>query len=164
MSANKDQPHVLVLPEDDANRQLAVGFYLQIGLNRQRRMQILRPAHGWTKVMEQFVSVHAREMRECPRRFMVLVLDFDSDMERWERLHSEVPDDLADRVFIIGALSEPEDLKRVGLGSYDDIGSKMATDCREDIDTIWAHELLRRNSAELARLRQHVRPILFPSN
>jgi len=164
MSANKDQPHVMVLPEDDANRQLAVGFYLQIELNRQRRMQILRPVRGWTKVMEQFVSTHAREMRDCPLRLMVLLLDFDSDIERLERLQAEVPADLTERVFIIGALTEPEDLKRAGLGSYDDIGAKMAKDCREDTDTIWGHELLQHNATEIDRLRQHVRPILFPSN
>lgn len=163
MSANKDQPHVMVLPEDDANRQLADGFYLQVESNRQRRMQILRPARGWTKVRDQFVSVHAREMRDCPLRFMVLLLDFDSDIERLARVRAQVPADLMERVFIIGALSEPEALKQAGLGTYEEIGSGLAKDCREETDTIWGHELLQHNASELDRLRQHVRPILFPS-
>lgn len=29
MSVNRARPHVLVLPEDDANRQIAVGFELE---------------------------------------------------------------------------------------------------------------------------------------
>ena len=28
MSVNRHQPHVFVLPEDDANRQMAIGFIL----------------------------------------------------------------------------------------------------------------------------------------
>jgi hypothetical protein len=164
MSANKDQPHVLVLPEDDANRQLAFGFYLQIDLNRQRRMQILRPAQGWIKVADEFVSVHVREMRACPLRFMVLLLDFDSDIERLERVRARVPADLTERVFIIGALSDPEALRQAIHRSPEKIGSALAQDCREDTDTIWGHELLRHNASELDRLRRDVRPILFPSN
>lgn len=32
MSVNKERPHVLILPEDDANRQLANGFQLDFAL------------------------------------------------------------------------------------------------------------------------------------
>jgi len=39
----------------------------------------------------------------------------------------------------------------------------MAKDCREDTDTTWGHPLLRHNTGELDRLREHVRPILFAS-
>ena len=72
------------------------------------------------------------------------------------------PQDLTDRVFILGALDKPEALKQANLGSYEDIGSAMAKDCREGTDRIWGHELLRHNASELDRLREHVRPILFP--
>ncbi len=58
-------------------------------------------------------------------------------------------------------LTEPQGLKRAGLGSYETIGLAMAKDCREDTDTIWRHDLLRHNANELLRLREHVRPILF---
>jgi hypothetical protein len=37
----------------------------------------------------------------------------------------------------------------------------MAQDCREETDKIWGHALLKHNAAELARLREQVRPILF---
>jgi len=53
MSVNKYLPHVLVLPEDDANRQLANGFQLDVFL-ATRRMQILEEAGGWQEVLNRF--------------------------------------------------------------------------------------------------------------
>jgi hypothetical protein len=69
---------------------------------------------------------------------------------------------LTGRVFILGALTEPEALK-ADLGSYETIGLAMARDCREETDTTWGHRLLRHNERELDRLRAKVRPILFQS-
>jgi hypothetical protein len=40
MSVNKYQPHILVLPEDDANRQLANGFVLDQSV-ATRNIQVL---------------------------------------------------------------------------------------------------------------------------
>lgn len=50
---NKYKPHVLVLPEDDANRQIANGFLLNSNLNRNA-IQILPIAGGWLKVVDTF--------------------------------------------------------------------------------------------------------------
>jgi hypothetical protein len=47
VSCNKNQPHVLVLPEDDDNLRLAKEFQLNVDWNRQRQMQVLRVAGGW---------------------------------------------------------------------------------------------------------------------
>ena len=49
---NKYQPHVLVLPEDDANRQIAIGFDIELGGLAQ--FKVLRPAGGWREVLDQF--------------------------------------------------------------------------------------------------------------
>jgi hypothetical protein len=38
MSVNEHQPHVLILPEDRANLQLANGFHLEVPWHRQRQM------------------------------------------------------------------------------------------------------------------------------
>jgi len=71
MSVNKFLPHVFVLPEDDANRQLANGFHLQIASNLQRQMQVLPVAGGWVDVLNLFESEHVAEMDRWNRRFMV---------------------------------------------------------------------------------------------
>lgn len=44
MGANKSRPHILVLPEDRANLQIANGFHLEVPRERQRQMQVLPPA------------------------------------------------------------------------------------------------------------------------
>jgi len=157
VSANKHLPHVLVLPEDDANRILANGFRLELDSTRQKQMQIDPVARGWRALLELFVSDHIPAMTRYPNRFVVLLIDFDRKDDRLNYAKSQIPDHLEDRVFILGVWSEPEDLK-VPL---EEIGSALARDCREEIDVTWNHELLRHNVNELARLREQVRPILF---
>ena len=164
MSVNKNQRHVLVLPEDRANLQMADGFHREVPWQRQRQMQVLPVAGGWNEVLSRFGSVHAMEMERCQDRFMVLLIDFDGKQDRLTEAKAKIPAHLAERVFILGALSTPEALKKANLGSYDEIGRALAKDCREGSETIWGHELLQHNKPELERMLHHLRPILFPSN
>jgi len=161
MSVNQNHDHVLVLPEDRANLQIANGFHMQVPWNRQRQMQVLSAARGWIRVLELFRSVHVAEMERNPHRLMILLIDCDSREERLSDAKARVPEHLGDRVFILGALTNPESL-RAELGSYETIGLKLAKDCREDANHIWGHRLLRHNVSEVSRLRRYVRPILFP--
>lgn len=92
---------------------------------------------------------------------MVLLIDFDGQQDRLTDAKAAIPDDLTDRVFVLGTLREPEDLKKANLGSYETVGSNLAKDCREETYTTWEHDLLQHNAGELNRLREHVRAILF---
>jgi hypothetical protein len=161
MSVNKYLPHVFVLPEDDANRQVANGFRLEPSL-RDHRIHVLEEAGGWNEVLERFDSIYAAEMDRFPHRLMVLLIDLDGRIDRLESAKTRIPAHLKDRVFILGALNEPEDLRRE-LGTFEDIGLAMAQDCREGTDTVWGHRLSRHNAGEINRLKVHARPILFPS-
>lgn len=51
MSVNRHLPHVLVLPEDDANRQIANGFLLHHAIGN-RKIQVLEEAGGWLHAVE----------------------------------------------------------------------------------------------------------------
>jgi hypothetical protein len=164
MSVNKDLPHVLVLPEDDANSQMATGFQLQLDPARMRQMQVLPVAGGWIKALDHFNFDLIAGMDRYQDRFMVLLIDFDGREERLQDVMARIPEQLKEPVFVLGTLSEPEDLRRAGLGSYEKIGSALAQDCRDQTDTIWGHDLLRHNANELVRLNEHLRPILFASN
>jgi hypothetical protein len=157
---NKHRPHVFVLPEDDANRQLANGFVLDASLRFPRQIFVLPVAGGWTQVLERFLSDEAVDMQNCPDRYMVLLLDFDNDPQRLDTARNRIPVHLSERVFILGVWSEPERLKEA-LGPYEEIGSALAQDCRDEASATWDHLLLRHNGEELARLRERVRPILF---
>ena len=158
MSVNKFLPHVLIFPEDDANRQLANGFVLDV---QTRQIQPLNEGAGWASVRDRFRSDHVSDMRKFAKRFMVLLVDFDNDTNRLLDMKADIPPEIADRVFVLGALTEPEQLRRAGLGTYEEIGQALATDCRNGTDTIWKHDLLRHNLDELARLRVAVCKFLF---
>lgn len=158
MSVNKYLPYLFVLPEDDANRQLANGFHLNV--DKIRQMQVLDVAGGWPEVLKLFTSVHVAEMERDENRFMVLLIDFDGRPNRLDRARADIPNHLTERVFVLGSLTTPEAL-RASLNSYENIGSAMAKDCRDETDTTWGHDLLRHNAGELTRLRAQVRPILF---
>ena len=160
MSVNKYLPHVYVLPEDDANRQLANGF--QLGdLSDYRRMQVLKEAGGWQEVVNCFKKEHVAEMDRNTKRFMVLLIDFDNKNDRLNSVRGEIPDRLKERVFVLGVWSEPEDLRPDFGSDYERIGGAMAKDCHDNTTLTWSHGLLRHNAGELERLRKNVRPILF---
>lgn len=150
----------MVLPEDDADRHLANGFLLHPDV-MACNVQILEEAGGWNAVVERFLKDHVSAMRRYPQRYMVLLLDFDGNEGRRKQVRAKIPDDLSSRVFILGVLHEPEDLKGE-LGSYERIGSMLAQDCRDGTDKTWCHALLSHNKDELVVLRQSVLPVLFP--
>jgi hypothetical protein len=151
MSVNKYLPHVLVLPEDDANRQIANGFLLDIST---RQVQVLVEVGGWAEVRDRFASDHVDAMRKYKN-------DFDGHANRLKTIKKTIPDDLIDRVFVLGTLSEPERLRQLGLGTYEVIGKAMAGDCRNGTNVIWSHCLLRHNASELSRLRIGACGVLF---
>ena len=111
MSVNKYQPHVFVLPEDDANRQLANGFLLDLSLST-KKIQVLPEVGGWAQVLERFQSDHIPGMDRYPERYMVLLIDFDNRPDRLDHARAAIPGHLTERVFILGVLSEPEALRR----------------------------------------------------
>lgn len=158
---NRYQPHVLVLPEDDANRKLANGFLLDLDPSAFTKIQVLPEVGGWRVVLDTFESDHVAEMDRFTERYMVLLIDFDGEEGRVNDAKRRIPERLSDRVFILGAWTKPEKLKSAGLGSYETIGKAIAKDCREDTDTTWGHHLLRHNASEIDRLRRQVRAILF---
>jgi hypothetical protein len=159
MAVNRYRPHVYVLPEDDANGQIANGFLLDPHV-MLRNIQVLEEAGGWENALAKLNSDYACPMEQYPLGFMVLLIDFDGRGTRFVEARDRVPAALKDRAFIVGALTRPEEL-RAELGTYETIGKALAKDCRENTDTTWGSALLRHNEPELRRLRRQVVPILF---
>ncbi len=157
MSANNYRPHLLVLPEDDANRQMLVGFRNYRAVN-SRQMPIQNVAKGWRKALTAVLEDHVRMMRTYPNRHVLLVIDFDNQVARREDILSQMPADLRDR---FGCSDEPERLF-AALGTRpESIGEMLATDCNQDTSFTWGHEMLTHNASELERLRVNVKPFLF---
>ncbi|MEX0271281.1 hypothetical protein AB3R30_19255 [Leptolyngbyaceae cyanobacterium UHCC 1019] len=164
MSINKYQSHILVLPEDDANRQIANGFILHPNLNG-RAIQVLPSAGGWGKVLNDLKDVHAPEMQKYLYRMMVLLIDFDNQQEeRLSYVKNQIPQDLTDRVFVLGVVSEPENLRKIIQRTFENIGEALSQDCSDDMNELWGHDLLKHNQPEVERMILSVKPFLFEKN
>jgi hypothetical protein len=161
MRCNSYKDHLLILPEDDANRQIANGFQLHPCVNSDA-MYILEEGRGWKNAVELFIKSHAKKMRKFSKRLFLLLIDFDRQADRLTSIQSGIPDDLRDRVFILGTESEPEVLRRDLKGSsLEDIGETLAGECAESRHELWHHSLLKHNQSELNRLRPLLRSFLF---
>jgi hypothetical protein len=62
---------------------------------------------------------------------MILLIDLDGRQDRLQDAKSRIPERLTERVFVLGALTEPE-ARKADLGSYEAIGLELARDCREE--------------------------------
>lgn len=161
---NHYRPHLLVLPEDDANRQLANGFLLHPAVD-PGRIQVLVPAGGWMKVLDAFDRNQLADLRRFTDRHLVLLIDFDGDTERLELVKERIPEDVRGRVFILGARNEPEGIRRSlrRIGSLEKIGTALAEDCQGEEPKVWTHSELATNSNELGRIKMLIVPWLFRS-
>lgn len=166
--SNRYRPHVLVLPEDEADQAIANGLKFSLNIN-QRAVIIDKPAKGWKKVVGKLSGPVADEMRRYRSCHTVLLIDFDckrvgaSPEKRFREIREEVPADLQHRVFVLGALTEPEGLKRKLSLSFERIGEALVEDCPEKRHEFWDDELLRHNRDEMERLLLAVRGFLFAS-
>ena len=127
MSVNRHKMHLHILPEDDANRQIAKAFQAHHAVNFTKT-QVLPEARGWNRVVDDFEAVHCSELKRYPNRYLILLIDFDGDSARRQLVQSKIPEDIQGRVFVIGVWIAPESLKR-DLGSYETIGTALAEDC-----------------------------------
>lgn len=156
MSVNREKHHFLILPEDMANERIANGFFL-LDKFEKSNCQILPAQKGWPAIRDGFLSDHNSRLIRYPKAVMVLLVDFDNQGEedRIAQVKQFVDPAVANRVFVLGAKSEPERLKRT-LGSYEKIGKALAKDCLEGTTETWDHELLVHNRPEIARMQSHI--------
>ncbi len=160
MSVNKYRKHVLVLPEDRADHQIAHGFQLHASVNA-RAIQVLPILGGWTRVRDNFEQVHIRGMRNHSQRHIVMLVDFDQKQTRFDQMKALVPQDLEQRVFVVGVWSEPESLRSDSGMNFERIGRELASECHDGTRVLWNHPLLQHNEAELERMIRVLRPFLF---
>jgi hypothetical protein len=94
---------------------------------------------------------------------LVLLIDFDKEYEdRYGQIRNIIAKEkLDDRVFVLGALSDPEKLMAALGMKLEIIGQRLADDCVENTRNLWGHELLRHNEPELVRMIELVKPFLF---
>jgi hypothetical protein len=158
--ANKYKPHVRLIPEDDANRQIAIGFINHWAVSATV-VDIRGPAGGWPRVLDIFESEYLPDLRKFPNAHVVMLIDFDEDVERREQFEQKIPRDVKERVFVIVSKYNPEILRRELKLAFDIIGSELAQECHKEEFKLWQHEHLIHNSSELQRMMAVVKPIVF---
>lgn len=152
MSANRYSEHLVVIPEDDANRQILNGFRNTLGVDL-RKIQVEPVAGGWKKVLETFESDHIPMMGKFPKRHVLLMIDFDRDSNRIDGVKKVIPEELKDRVFVLGVFSEPEDLSKSIRQTEEMIGELLADACLNKVEGLWSNPLLSHNNDELTRMQ-----------
>jgi hypothetical protein len=160
MSINKYRPHIFVIPEDDANRQLINGFLLHDAV-ADRAVDVRAPAGGWSKVLLVFEEEYVPLLYGSPHTHVMMLVDFDGIEDRRNAFDKKIPDELRTRVFVLGSKDEPETLKREFGMSFERIGVSLAQECVEGEFRLWRHAHLIDNEAELRRMIDVVKPILF---
>lgn len=157
MSVNKYLPHLLVIPEDEANRQIMTGFLGHLDVD-SRQVQVEAVAGGWTDTIDKFKEEHASRMVGIPQRHFLLIIDFDGQgQKRFERARMGIPDSARDRVFVLGVSTEPEELRRAHGKSLESLGDELANACVGGGDgNLWDTELLEHNAAELACMKEKI--------
>lgn len=158
---NRYAPHVYVIPEDDADRQIAVGFISQHRV-QDARIKVVPEAGGWRNVLKTFQDEYVQTLRAYPHAHVVMLIDFDGYFaERRVEFENTIPDDLKARVFVLGSKGTPETLKRVLNKSFEAIGKALADECDDGSTSLWDHEQLSQNNADRLRLVQAVKPFVF---
>ncbi len=162
MAANAYKPHLVILAEDKANQEMVTGFCLHPCVI-ERSVETPPFIGGWNKVVTQFSKQYEVSLQKYPERRLLLIIDFDELYEkRLAWIKSHITNDFIHRVFVLGILSEPEQLKTaLGHQSYETIGQTLADECVHNVYELWGHELLKHNQPELARLMKEVKPFLF---
>jgi hypothetical protein len=101
-------------------------------------------------------------LQKYRKRHLVLLIDFDGQVEERTRLFKEAfPQDVQERVYLLGTLDEPEPLRRDRGVPLEKIGEELASACANVEVGLWAHPMLEHNKAELGRLVHNVKQFLF---
>jgi hypothetical protein len=159
MSANVYQTHLLVIPEDKANQDNVNGFLLRVESN-PRQLQVLDLANGWTKGKDKLLELSKGHLKKYMNAYALLLVDHDGDSARGSNIKADISDDVKDRVFVIGVLSKPEELKSANQ-KYEQIGGLIADGCKANNSDFWQQKLLAHNLEEVQRLSLVVHRLFF---
>jgi hypothetical protein len=67
-------------------------------------------------------------------------------------------------VFVLGILTQPEDLYSAGLPTKEKLGEALASECFQGRHELWNHKLLAHNSPEVTRMSSTLRKIIFDAS
>ena len=156
---NKFKPHLFIVPEDDADRQIAVGF--QMHLEAKGEMQIVDVARGWLKVVGVIKDEYVPLLKNNLNSHVLGIIDCDKDVDRIAEQLENFPEDIRNRIFLLGVNENPQEFKRSAKMHFAEIGEKLADECYKDELDLWNHEMLSYSSSEALRAKDVLRELVF---
>jgi len=142
-------------------RQIANGFKNNPHVDASQ-IKVMPEAGGWSKVLDTFREEYIPKLKSNKLVHVIMLIDFDGKYAaRRGDFESQTPNDIKDRVFVVGVKQNPQELKRELGKKLEQIGSLLADDCFAGTLTTWSHEHLKHNDPDRLRLIGVVKPILF---
>jgi len=160
LSVNKFKPHLLILPEDQAVKDVVVGAVESIRVKPAANLSIEKLLGGWRKLKDRLPECE-KYLGQYPEGRLLFIIDLDRDPKRPKEVQAWIQGEFADRIFLLSSFHEPEALQRELTGSLEMIGGTLVDDCPDDQSEAWAHSHLEHNKPELERFMASCRPILF---
>lgn len=161
MSVNREKPYLIVLFEDDAYKDLFMGFEFSM----QKQISQRPVCGGFDSVhllLTNEKSILLKELNKFPKAYVLALIDADSDnyphsqKGKIDTLKTAIDVKYQDRVFIIGSKIEAEDIKQViiGQGKWKTVSQKLEDSCKNDHCQLWQDDMLKHNLDEISRLKQ----------
>lgn len=170
---NKYQPNLQILCEDKINRDIANGFIL--GLHNHHFMNpspiesYAELAGGWTKAVDNLSNFWIDNLRNNLNLFLLILIDSDRDPNRISQIISKIPNDLKERIFVMGCFNEPEILKQqshIAIKQMDkkakisneNVGKVLFQHCKDNPENnLWYSDELKHNLTEIERLKENTK-------
>jgi hypothetical protein len=128
----------------------------------ERQFSVYDLARGWERGKETLLQLSKGYMREYPNSYAVLIVDFDGNAHRGSEIKNQIPEEVRDRVFVVGVLNEPENLRNSTGMKFEQLGCQIAEGCKDSSIDFWERqELLAHNVDEIRRLSEAVRDLFF---
>jgi len=114
--------------------------------------------------MNVFETEFVQYLRNWTHAYVVIVMDFDGNTDRRSQCELRIPEDLRQRVFLLGSRDTPEILSKELKMRPERIGEGLANDCLKKDRELWAHPQLSHNHDELLKMIDVIKPIIFPED
>lgn len=158
MSVNREKPYLIVLFEDNAYKDLFMGF--QFSTQRQVKQNTVYGGFKYIYLeLTNNDSLTLKELKKYSNAYVLAMIDADLDSQsesNIEKLKSSICTEYKERVFVVGSQYEAEDIKKTVIeqGKWKSVSKKLENSCINEDCGLWQDEMLEHNSAEIARLKK----------
>lgn len=163
---NKYTDGLQILAEDEDLASIVSGFFACANINfDHRRVDDKGAASGWTSVQD-WLCKSVSFLEKYDKLCRLGIVDFDGYENRATNFKKKIPEEVRDRVFVLGPIRNVETLKKETGLSLERIGAKIARTCASMTpveNSIWQCDQLKHNIPEVERLKKRVGSFLFKS-